>query len=276
MPPMVSPRWIVDSFRRQTLVSTSKYPPLRQRSNLSRKGLASKTSKPRAKARHDAASSLVFQGTLVAMARVAPSKSAVDFDTKEQESIVRAHGGQILSSILVEAMELDAKSESNRKTCYVVCWGGAPQLDYHPLLSQLKRKNICDLVNVTPVWLASCIALQNVVVPDRMPSLFVPQSWPFQNLKEAELQVSLTGFIGTERMALVEAMKACGIQFRNEMTSSTTHLVCKERASGLKLEKALEWKICMVSIDWMNYILRHGYLDAADVDGRFSVHGNHD
>jgi hypothetical protein len=208
---------------------------------------------------------------LFALARIAPPENVVDFDSKEQEASIRAHGGQILTRTLVDAMMMDAKNGTSRKKCYVVCWGGAPQLEHHPLLSQLKRNNACDLVLVTPIWLASCIAFQKLVVPGRIPEFFIPQPWPFHNLKGANLRVSLTGFIGTEKLALVQAMKACNVQFLNEMTSRTTHLVCKEKATGLKLKKALEWGIRIVSMDWMHFILRHGYSEDDGPDNRFTV-----
>ena len=205
------------------------------------------------------------------MARIAPPEDIVDFDSKEQEFSIRAHGGQILTHTLVDAMAIDAKNGTTRKRCYVVCWGGAPQLELHPLLSQLQRNNICDLVLVTPIWLATCLRLKKLVTPNRMPAFFIPQPWSFHNLKGANLRVSLTGFVGTEKAALAQAMAACNVKFLNEMTTASTHLVCKEKATGLKLEKALEWGIRIVSMDWMYFVLRHGYSEDVDSENRFSV-----
>ena len=228
----------------------------------------SKTSIP---VQTDSLSSLVLRGSLFAMARIAPPEDIVDFDSKEQEFSIRAHGGQILTHTLVDAMAIDAKNGTTRKTCYVVCWGGAPQLELHPLLSQLQRNNICDLVLVTPIWLATCLRLKKLVTPNRMPAFFIPQPWSFHNLKGANLRVSLTGFVGTEKAALAQAMAACNVKFLNEMTTASTHLVCKEKATGLKLEKALEWGIRIVSMDWMYFVLRHGYSEDVDSENRFSV-----
>ena len=219
----------------------------------------------------DSLSSVVLRGSLFAMARIAPPENIVDFDTKELESSVRANGGQILTHTLVDAMAIDAKNGTSRKRCYVVCWGGAPQLELHPLLSQLKRNNICDLILVTPIWLMACLGLKKLVTPSRMPALFIPQPWSFNNLKGANLRVSLTGFLGAEKAALAQAMEACNVKFLNAMTTDSTHLVCKEKATGLKLEKALEWGVRIVSMDWMYFVFRHGYSEDVDSDNRFSI-----
>jgi hypothetical protein len=52
------------------------------------------------------------------------------------------------------------------------------------------------------------------------------------------------------------------------MKSSNTHLICKEKASGLKLEKAIQLGLHIVSFDWLHHILEHGY------DGKEQAKGN--
>lgn len=165
----------------------------------------------------------------------------------------------MLTLKLMDAMRVDAKTGGQRRRCHVVCWGGAPRLDLNPILSQLQRYNICDLTLVTPVWLKTCISVQKFVLPSRLPEILVPQPWPFQDLKPMNLEVSVTGFTPTEKMALLHLTRACGISFSEDMTNSNTHLICKEKATGLKLEKASEWGLHIVSIKWLYYILQHGY-----------------
>lgn len=256
-PPAVSPRWIIDSIRKNVLAPTSKYPPMRVR-NSSVKPATVKRIKSSFVRSHSTTTS-IFRGSLFALSRIAPSGGAVDFDSKQQESLIKTHGGQILTLKLLDAMRVDAKNEGQRRRCHVVCWGGAPRLDLNPILSQLQRYNICDLTLVTPVWLNTCISAQKLVPPSRLPEVLVPQPWPFRDLKGKDLRVSITGFMSTEKAALVHIMEVCGISFLNEMTSSSTHLVCKEQATGLKLERALEWGLHIVSVKWLYYVLQHGY-----------------
>lgn len=270
LPPMVSPRWVVDSFRKRVLIPTAKYPPLRlNHPSVPIKSVTKSTKVSLPGSVESSSSSKVFRGQLFAVARVAPPENIVDFDSKEQEILIRSQGGQILTPTLVNALAIDAKNGTTRKKCFVVCWGGMPKLEHHPLLSQLKHNLICDLVLVTPIWLRTCVALQKMVLPRRIPEFFVAQSWSLNDLKTANLRVSLTGFMGSEKVAWTETMKACHIRFLSEMTSHTTHLVCREKATGLKLEKAIEWGIHIVSMDWMYYILRHGYTEDIDSDDRF-------
>lgn len=197
---------------------------------------------------------------MFALARIAPPTGAVDFDSKDQETLIRAHGGQILTLKLMDAMKADSKNLGHRRECFVVCWGGAPRLELNPILSQMKRHNICDLLLVTPIWLQSCISLQEMVQPSRLPEALVPRTWPFKRMeKKLDLRVSVTGFSAMEKEVLTNLMTTCGISFHNEMTISNTHLICKEKATGLKLQKALEWGLHIVSVEWLYYILQHGF-----------------
>ncbi len=201
----------------------------------------------------------LFRGLLFALSRVAPPTGTVDFDSKEQESIIRKHGGQILSLKLMDAMKTDSKSSSQRRKCYVVCWGGAPRLELNPILSQLKRNDICDLILVTPIWLKTCISIQKLIPPSRMLEVFAPRALPWKSMEAMDLRVSLSGFTAMEKMALMTLMKICGVCFMNEMTTKCTHLICKQNTPGLKLQKAMEWGLHIVSINWLFYILQYGY-----------------
>lgn len=257
LPPPVSPRWVIESLRRNSLAPTAKYPPMRAQSSSAQKA-ATKPTKS-GLARSNSTATPVFRGSLFALSRIPPATGAVDFDSKDQESLIKRHGGQILTLKLMDAMRTDAKNGGQRRRCHVVCWGGAPRLDLNPILSQLQRYNICDLTLVTPVWLKTCIDAQKLVLPSRLPEILIPQPWPFKDLRNLKLVVSITGFTPTEKAALEHVMKVCGIAFVNEMTNLNTHLICKEKATGLKLEKALEWGVHIVSVKWIYYILQHGY-----------------
>lgn len=258
LPPLVSPLWIIDSARKDTLVPTTKYPPVKNQHDSAQHATSKVSSKPML-TRSNSMPPSVLRGLLFALSRVAPPTGSLDFDSKDQENLIRRHGGQLLSLKLMDAMKTDSKINGQRRKCYVVCWGGAPRLELNPFLSQLKRYDICDMVLVTPVWLKICISLQKLVPPSVLSEVLVPSPWPLKMMEANELRVSLTGFSAIEKMALVTLMDGCRVSFSNEMTSNCTHLICKEKAEGLKLQKALEWGLHIVSVDWLYYILQYGY-----------------
>jgi NAD-dependent DNA ligase len=239
---------------------------------------------------------LLFRGSVFVLLRVAPPSGAVDFDSQQVEQSIRSHSGQILSLKLLEAIKVDRRaaakeknSNGNKRKCYVVCWGHtghtASQLTIHPLLSQVRRHDLCDLVQVTPVWLQTCCSEEKVVGVDRCPILLGPQKWPIQSLvvhngnnneggfpKEkkgtkgigssnttgSKLRISVTGFSGSRRSAMIHLIRAMGATYDDSMRTSTSHLICRE-SSGQKYEKALEWKLHVVTIDWLYHIAEYSY-----------------
>lgn len=225
--------------------------------------------------------------------RVAPPKaihSYVDFCSKELEHSIRAHGGQLISSKLVEALKVDNSNKSagvERRKCYVIGWGcfTKSHLLIHPLLAQVKRQDLCDVVEVTPVWFKTCLSEQKCVSAEQLPVLFKPKSWPIRSLigarggkqREAknsesgggkattatlprQLRVSVTGLTGSRRAATVHLLEAMGAFFDDSMRTSTTHLVCSTRkGSGLKFEKAIQWKLHVVTVEWLYHVAQYGY-----------------
>jgi hypothetical protein len=224
----------------------------------------------------------------------------MDFDAKEQASFVKDHGGQLLSLKFVEALKSDSRRDVNkngggsatRRKCYVVCWGGYSDihstgtsnlLDINPLTSQIKRHNLCDLICVTPLWIQTCVTVQKRVRPESVPTILVPQPWPMRKSLQLttgmendttappdrrRLDVSLTGFQGTEKVAIIHLIGAMGGLYHDHMSRSSTHLVCKEKATGLKLEKAIEWGLQIVSVRWLYHILQHGYHGTTNTENK--------
>jgi NAD-dependent DNA ligase len=80
-----------------------------------------------------------------------------------------------------------------------------------------------------------------------------------QQQKQRKLDVSLTGFQGTEKAAIIHLIGSMGGMYHDHMSHTNTHLVCKETATGLKLQKAIEWKLHIVSVQWLYRILQYGY-----------------
>jgi len=72
-------------------------------------------------------------------------------------------------------------------------------------------------------------------------------------------QVSLTGFQGTEKAVIIHLIEVIGGVYHNNMSNINTHLVFKKNATGLKLQKANEWGLNVVSIQWLYHVLEHSY-----------------
>jgi hypothetical protein len=74
------------------------------------------------------------------------------------------------------------------------------------------------------------------------------------------VRISITGFVGSKRTALIQLIQAIAT-YDDAMRTSTTHLICKE-ASGNKYDKALEWKLHIVSQEWLYHVMEYGYSGA--------------
>lgn len=295
----VSPWWVVRSISTGVLVPEQECPPIYRDgppavNKKSDKKLALASSKGKA----------LLKGSLFCLLRVTPPEWAVDFDSKQIEHDILSNGGKLLSLKLVEALKVDnaptgclpsvaensnlpRDATSVKRTCYVVAWGGATHshLDIHPLLSQIKRQSLCHLVQVTPIWLSTCISEQRLLQPSRNPCLFEPGKRPIHWLvhpnaekvlvagdatskdsKLHEVRISVTGFSGSIRTALMHAIKAIGATYDDSLRSTTTHLICRE-ASGAKYEKAVEWKLLVVSLEWLFHVMQYGFEGAKGLKG---------
>ena len=343
---VISPCWAVRSWQAQQLQSPLEYPAdLQIHKNSSRTPYPNKfTAKTTLKDKNADKGSNLFRGYLFVLLRTSkPPRWMVDYDSKELDKLIRTHNGQLLSLKLLEALKADSIKQSNnnindgssivRRKCHVICWGGGgavsdkknrqgnnlllqQQFALHPLLSQIQRRNLCELVVVNPNWLQTCMAEQKVVDHTSLPLLFQPQSWPWrkihtnnnaQDAPETKSQpapvkdkendstedpikdndsnnnshsihnpkmsaiprISVTGFVGYTRAAIVQAIVAMGATFDDSMHQhKTTHLICSERViaqqqqqpdkKNQKLLKAKEWGIHAVSVDWLYHVLQYG------------------
>jgi topoisomerase (DNA) II binding protein 1 len=213
--------------------------------------------------------SCLFRGYVFAFLRLSPPSDAVDFDTKELELCIAAHGGQILSSQILKALRADKASGLHQtRTCYVLCWGGYTpiQITVHPLLSRVESEKLCSVVPVTPIWLQTCSADRKIVAPEKRPVLFQPQPWPIRRLEDSMslssklggIKVSMTGFVRSERTGIIHVLRVLGALYTENMLSSNTHLICKE-TKGPKYDKAVKWGLHVVSVNWLFHIMEYGY-----------------
>jgi hypothetical protein len=80
-----------------------------------------------------------------------------------------------------------------------------------------------------------------------------PQPWPLRTLAVGEsstkLSIAMTGFQGTEKAAFIHLIRAVRGTFHDNMNNSNTHLICKEKATGLKLEKAIMMMMMIKSVN---------------------------
>jgi hypothetical protein len=256
-PRFVSPGWIMDSWQAGELLDTTQYTPQYRQIVKVQKADQGKLTK----------ASTLLKGALFALMRVSPPSWAVDYDQNELEKIIRSHGGQLLSLKLLEAFKVDrvGADKQKQRMCYVVCWGSytRPHLDIHPLLAQVKRHNLCEMLEVTPLWLRTCLSEDRLLSASGLPMIFTPSSRPIYCLTKDDdkcstpPRISITGFSGSRRTAIIHLVQAMGADYMDSMSKNTTHLICRE-ASGQKYDKAVQWKLHIVTVDWLYFIAENG------------------
>lgn len=291
---IVSAWWVVDSWKKNEPQSPREYPPLLERSRRS----SSRSTQMTKKIKKESQTQNLLRGHIFVLLRISnPQPSNVDYNSKDLEILVRSHGGQIVSLRLLETLKAEhaaqgkLKGNQERRKCHVVCFGGALQqqqlqFSLHPLLAQIRRQDLCELVLVTPNWLQTCVKELILVDPADLPLLFKPQAWSWRKLvvvpqppsstttgkennttkgtsaaaKPTTVRISVTGFQGPKRTAIVQAIQAMGAIYDDSMHQNrTTHLIsCSRNKSNPKFQKAQEWGIVVVSEDWMYHVLQHG------------------
>jgi len=251
-----SPRWVVESWKAAELQPADEYRPLKPSkvvANKAEKDPASKTARTRA--------SSVFRGCLFSLVRLSPPAGAADFDAAQLTTEIVSNGGQMLSAKVVEALRSDQRrTDASRRTCYIVFWGGFTKthISIHMLLSQLQKEDLCNVVPVSVVWLKTAVA-DGKLPPSvgHKPLLFEPQPWPLRLLSKG-LKLAVTGFVRSERTAIIQLIRAVGASYTENMKPTNSHLICRE-PKGRKYDKAIEWKLHVVSIDWLYHVVRYGY-----------------
>ena len=216
-------------------------------------------------------STLLFRGSLFAFLRVSPPDNVVDFSRDELEQMAVAHGGQTLSREIVCALRMDKARGVPPRQCYVVCWGSYQEssLSMNSLLAQMIKEDLGEVIQVTPVWMQTCVAEQKLVSPLRYKEIFSPSAFPLRKLQipnmtkkklegDAAVRVCATGYSGYRREAIKLLLESMGADYDDSLRPCTTHLICRE-ASGSKYEKATEWDVHTVSIDWLYFVARFGY-----------------
>ena len=270
-PAVVSPIWIADSWKQECLQNESEFTPLRRVILHLESKQVLQESRQSKRCSLTASSSPLFRGCIFSLFRISPPSWAVDFDPNLLESLIRVNGGSIASIRLLDVIQKDGfridVTGRKRRKCYVVCWGGkfpSTLIDCNPILSQIKRNNLCELIFVTPLWIRTCVVVQKRVDPYRMALLLTPQPWPMWRLQLPEsakspLQICLTGFQGTEKAAITQLILAIGATYCENLSCTDTHLICRDESGSVKIEKATKWGLHVVSVEWLFHIIQYGY-----------------
>ena len=282
-PAVVTSRWLVSCWEQKELLNannpqfwptfvSNQTPPEAQKKPKTSKKSSSQTINK----------SSLFRGSLFALLRVAPPDWAVDYSTKMMEELVVANGGQILNNRVVDALKVDKAAASsdakpNRPKCFVVFWGGAnysSSLTLYPTLEQVKRLKLCDLMEVSPTWVQTCCSESKLISRSTFPAFFKPLTWlprclsggsvPHEKkAKEAStgnMVIAVSGFKGSMRTAIAHWIGALGASYDDSLSrDKTTHLIC--HASAIhepKYQKALQWKLKVVSLEWLVHISQYG------------------
>eukprot|EP00804_Cyclotella_cryptica_P020779 CCRYP_016605-RA/>CCRYP_016605-RA protein AED:0.00 eAED:0.00 QI:19/1/1/1/1/1/2/1011/561 len=211
--------------------------------------------------------STLFAGNIFTIIRLKPPNGTMSFEKKHMESLITTHGGLLLSKQLFGAIKMDivsaskASNASSRKF-YVLSTGGYAHnpTNLDPLLAELSKLGV-NMIPVTPVWIKACVGDNVRYDAQEYPLLFQPQTWPVRLLpphQKSAFLVSLTGFVDASRYGIIWMLHEIGAGYTDNLTSKNTHLICKH-ATGKKYEKACEWGLHVVSVEWLYHVMRYGY-----------------
>uniref|UniRef100_A0A673XUY9 PAX-interacting protein 1 n=1 Tax=Salmo trutta TaxID=8032 RepID=A0A673XUY9_SALTR len=145
--------------------------------------------------------------------------------------IIQAYGGIVDSSL------------SNRCT-HLLCETQVSSM----YVQALREGRRC----VTAHWLNTILKKKKMVPPHR--TLHLPFAFPPGAKPCSQHIISVTGFVDSERDDLKLMAYLAGARYTGYLCRSNTVLICKD-PSGLKYEKAKEWRIPCVNAQWLCDIL---------------------
>lgn len=221
----------------------------------------------------------IFRSALFAFVRPTPPEWAVDWSVADLSATVTKLGGTIINTSIVNALrKAEAASSSSDdpqsasahqetallsdKVCYLVSSGGYPQHQnaaFHPLIGGVMKENLCRVELVTPLWIQACAAENRHLQCSTNPYIFQPQPYYVSRLPSAiQIRVAISGFVGSERIGIRFLLEAIGATYTDNMSKSNTHLISKTN-SGTKYQKAIEWGLKVVTVNWLKHIIQYGY-----------------
>jgi hypothetical protein len=238
-------------------------------------------------------------------AAISNERDIVSFDVSTIRGLMELHGGQLLTKSSLTVFMEKAKEHNKQQSpviCYVVVFGAIPTQCNNISKNAISISDILELgikdselLNiasdycsqssirfqlVTPLWVNACVEEGTVVRPEEF-IFFQPLTWNMKRLpmhvepscKEGgtvdstmKLRVAVSGFVGAEREGLLQTLQAIGAVYTDSLKISNTHLISKV-PEGAKYNRAVEWGIHVVTVDWLYHIARYGY---------FGKNGRHD
>uniref|UniRef100_A0A8C7HLG3 PAX-interacting protein 1 n=1 Tax=Oncorhynchus kisutch TaxID=8019 RepID=A0A8C7HLG3_ONCKI len=145
--------------------------------------------------------------------------------------IIQAYGGIVDSSL-------------NNRCTHLLCETQVSSM----YVQALREGRRC----VTAHWLNTILKKKKMVPPHR--TLHLPFAFPPGAKPCSQHIISVTGFVDSDRDDLKLMAYLAGARYTGYLCRSNTVLICKE-PSGLKYEKAKEWRIPCVNAQWLCDIL---------------------
>ncbi|KAF8628551.1 hypothetical protein AX15_003819 [Amanita polypyramis BW_CC] len=108
----------------------------------------------------------------------------------------------------------------------------------------------------TECWLERCLS-ERAVCPYEGHITFLPLSIQLPVASTEDIVMCFSGLHQDEQFWLTRLLRALGIRQETAFSRRTTHLLCPS-GTGLKYEKAREWGIPVVSVEWLAAIARMG------------------
>ncbi|XP_057360916.1 PAX-interacting protein 1 isoform X1 [Manis pentadactyla] len=105
---------------------------------------------------------------------------------------------------------------------------------------------------ITAHWLNTVLKKKKMVPPHR--ALHFPVAFPPGGKPCSQHIISVTGFVNSDRDDLKLMAYLAGAKYTGYLCRNNTVLICKE-PTGLKYEKAKEWRIPCVNAQWLGDIL---------------------
>ncbi len=254
----ISPEWIIGCLSNKHKLDEQKFPP---NTRPAKSSVSSNSSPSLRKGIFDGAFFLITESSQ----QISPHE--VTFSKDEAERIIKFHGGQILSQKNIHTSIKDSSSMSKSSCdhiCYVLNLSGSfnfeKSIEIHPCVRRMSQNKSYRLLPASVMWLYACDAHKSHISPNKLPFIFKPQSWSLRKIHDANLKVTGTGFTSIERLGLRHVLSAIGVSYTENMGNKNTHLICKDATiRGAKYQKAKEWRLYVVKIEWVYHIMQNGY-----------------
>ncbi|PPR02379.1 hypothetical protein CVT24_011721 [Panaeolus cyanescens] len=110
----------------------------------------------------------------------------------------------------------------------------------------------------TECWLEKCLHEERICEPEENPA-YVPLDIPLPVSGAEALIFAYSGFDQSEVMSLQRLFRALGINHSKVFSKKCTHLLCPS-GKGPKFDKALEWNIPVVNMEFLRYMSTRGQI----------------